>query len=335
MEQQQPARRVTLQQVADRAGVSIATASRALAGAVASRASAERVFTAVAELGYVPNEAARSLRVVRTMTIGVAFFSLRLPGALALLEGLSRVLDDAGYTLLIADTRGERSRFDLIFSRFLERRVDALLCVNPDGVGPVLERYREGGVPVVALISRGRGARSLPFIAPSLEPAASDALRQLQRLGHRRVAFWLPGGETGTFRAMSRLAKSIPLEVATLDPFAQGFSVRTALRSLQEQGTATAVLTNYPVALELLRACQENRIAVPRDLSIAAVSDEPDLLELMATPLSAIRVDMSAFGEAAGNMAVAWLAGRVPEHTTLVPVSKWMERATTGPPGAR
>ncbi len=70
-----PTRRVTLQHVADRAGVSIATASRALAGSVASAASAERVLAAATELGYIPNEAARSLRAARTMTIGVAFFT--------------------------------------------------------------------------------------------------------------------------------------------------------------------------------------------------------------------------------------------------------------------
>jgi LacI family transcriptional regulator len=171
--QRQTNRRATLQQVADRAGVSIATASRALSGAVASAESVERVRAAVSSLGYIANDAARSLRSDRTMTIGIAFFSLKLPGALEMLESLSRALDTRGYTLLIADTAGDESRFDVILERFLQRRVDALICVNPDAVGPVLDRYPESGVPAIALMSRGRGASLLPLLVPTLQPALS------------------------------------------------------------------------------------------------------------------------------------------------------------------
>ena len=211
-------RRATLQQVADRAGVSIATASRALSGSVASTISTQRVRNAVAELGYIPNEAARSLRSERTMTIGIAFFSLKLPGALDMLESLSHVFDRQGYTLLIADTGGRSTRFDVILERFLERRVDALLCVNPDGIGPILERYRSAGVPAAALISRGRGASWLPLLAPDMEPAATEAIARLEALGHRRVCAMLPGGEGVRFarfgggcmhRARSRSDQSV------------------------------------------------------------------------------------------------------------------------------
>jgi len=327
-------RRVTLQHVADRAGVSIATASRALAGAVASAASSERVLAAASELGYIPNESARSLRAERTMTIGVAFFSLKLPGGLDMLEGLSRAFDESGHTLLIADTGGNRSRFDTILSRFLERRVDALVCVNPDGVGPVLERYSEGGIPAVALISRGKGASGLPLISPSLEPAAGEVLRRLERLGHRRIALMLPGGEAGAFRSIWRLLRTTPLEATSIDPFAPAFSIRKAAESFREVSGPTAVLTTYPFALQLLRECRELRIAVPRGLSIAAINDEPMLSEMLETPLSAINVDMAAFGRAAGKLVLDWLAGTPPARTTLVPVSNWIDRATVGPPRA-
>src|SRR5580698_4212384 len=69
--------KVTLHQVAARAGVSIATASRALNGLAVSAPAQNRVRQAVAELGYVANEAARSLRSDRTLTMGLIFFDLR------------------------------------------------------------------------------------------------------------------------------------------------------------------------------------------------------------------------------------------------------------------
>ena len=103
-------RRATLREVAALAGVSIATASRAINGAVASPAAAARVLAAVTQLGYFPDRAARSLRKNRTMTIGVVFFSLKLPGALEMLAALSQKLEEREYTLLIADTGGRAPR---------------------------------------------------------------------------------------------------------------------------------------------------------------------------------------------------------------------------------
>jgi DNA-binding LacI/PurR family transcriptional regulator len=142
----------------------------------------------------------------------------------------------------------------------------------------------------------------------------------------------LPGGEAGAFRSVWRLVRTTPIEAVGIDPFAPGFSLKTAMERLRETGGPTAVLTTYPIALQLLRACREQHIAVPRALSIAAINDEPVLSEMLETPLSAIHVDMAAFGAAAGKMVLEWLAGTAPARTTLVPVSNWIDRATTGPP---
>jgi len=316
--------------VADRAGVSIATASRALNGAVASVESAERVRAAVSELGYIPNESARSLRNERTMTIGVAFFSLKLPGALDLLGGLSQALDEHGYTLLIADTDGHASRFEVILGRFLERRVDALLCVNPDRAGAVLNRYRDAGVPAIAVISRGRGANWLPLLAPDLEPATTEAILRLESLGHRRVCVLLPGGESGPFRAVwSRLRRST-LEVEAVNPFAVGFDPLRVVASFRSQGT-TAVISTYPVAFQVMRAARAEGLTVPTDLSIISVGDEPAHSAWLETPLSAVSVDLGALGQAAAAAAISWLKGTPPRRNELIPASTWVERSSTAP----
>jgi len=324
------ARRTTLRQVADRAGVSIATASRALNGLVASSESAERVRAAVSDLGYIPNEAARSLRSERTMTIGVAFFSLKLPGALDLLGGLSRILDEHGYTLLIAETDGHSSRFDVILERFLERRVDALLCVNPDGLGAVLSRYRDAGVPAIALISRGRGANSLPLLAPGLEPAATEAIVRLELLGHRRVCAILPGGERGPFRGVWDRLRRSKLQVEAVNPFSPGYDPHRVVSGFRSQGT-TAVISTYPVAFQVMRAGRIEGLSVPEDLSIVSVGDEPGQSTWLETPLSAISVDLSALGRAAAATAISWLKGTPPQRNELVPASTWVERSSTSP----
>lgn len=122
---------VTLREVARRAAVSTATVSRALNGLAVSPASKARVMEAVAELGYVPNEAARTLRAERTMTIGVVFIELANALGIDLLDALSELVEAAGYALLMSTARGDVGRFDVLMRRFLERRVDALFCVAP------------------------------------------------------------------------------------------------------------------------------------------------------------------------------------------------------------
>ena len=323
-------RRATLRQVAALAGVSIATASRAINGAVASPDAAARVSAAVDELGYFPDTAARSLRKNRTMTIGVVFFSLKLPGALERLAALSQKLGEHGYTLLIADSGGHTPGFDLILGRLLERRVDALLCVNPDGVGPVLDRYRDRDIPAVALISRGRGAKSLPLVAPSLEPAASQAVRSLELQGHRHVCAALPGGEAGPFRQIFRRFRDSSITVHRVNPFDPGFSAGGLVARLRQLG-CTAVISTYPVGLQLLRACREEGVRVPRDLSIAVVGEEEEYQDLLEAPLSAIHVDMAALGAAAAETVIDSLGGSVPPQHTLAPACTWIDRGTTGP----
>ncbi|HNM78719.1 MAG TPA: LacI family DNA-binding transcriptional regulator [Tepidiformaceae bacterium] len=328
-----PFRRPTLADVARGAGVSIATASRVLNGGVASPAARARVDAAADSLGYIPNAHAQSLRRERTMTIGVAFFSLKLPGALDMLESLSRQLDDSGYTLLIADTAGDVARFDRILARFLERRVDALICVNPHNIGPVLDRFLADGIPAAAVMSRGRGAAQLPLFGADLRPAVEAAVARLIELGHSRVSAVLPGGEAGPFRAVWKALRASGLAVDAVNPFSRDFSGAEVMAHASSRGGASAIISTYPVALELLRAARAANVAVPRDVSLLAVSDDPGVAELLETPLSAIEVDLGALGQAVADAMLTWLSGDPPARNTLVPVSSWVERATTGPAG--
>lgn len=324
-------RRPTLHHVAAAAGVSVATASRVLHGGVASPGARELVRDSAARLGYVANAHARSLRRERTMTIGVVFLSLKLPGALDMLESLSRHLDDAGYTLLIADTGVDVSRFDRILARFLERRVDALICVNPHRVGAVLERFLEDGIPSAALISRGQGAMGLPLFAADVQAAAEAAVGRLLELGHQRVLALLPGGERGPFRGTWNVLRSSLLAVDALNPWSREFNAAAIAEAVSRGNGPSAVVSSYPIALELLRSCRVAGVSIPRDLSLVVVSDDPGVAELLETPLSAIEVDLGALGAAVAAAMLAWLSGSPPARNTLLPVSSWVERLTTGP----
>ena len=118
--------------------------------------------------------------------------------------------------------------------------------------------------------------------------------------------------------------------VERVSPFDVGFSARALLARLRELG-CTAVVSTYPVGLQLLRACREEGLRVPSDLSVAVVGEEDEYQDLLEAPLSAIHVDMGALGAAAAETVIDWLGGTPPRRNTLVPVCTWIERSTTGP----
>src|SRR5262245_17261201 len=101
---------VTLRHVARRARVSVATASRALCGMKVRDGNAERILKAARELGYVHNEAARSLRNVRTMTIGMVFHALTSSVGIELLSSVSELFDARGYSVFVATAQGDAER---------------------------------------------------------------------------------------------------------------------------------------------------------------------------------------------------------------------------------
>ena len=319
--------KATLHDVAAHARVSIATVSRALNGLPVSEPNLARVQRAAAELGYVVNEAARGLRSDRTLTIGLIFPRLRAHAGLELLDALAGAVEDRGYTLLVATARGDGARYDLLMRRFLERRVDALVCVHPSGDGETLERYRAANVPVLALFSRPEAFRRVPLVAPSLAGAAERLAKRLAALGHARVALVARAERRGPIlavcSALKRTGVAIQRHAAGTDPR----EIAAALATRAD--AATAVVAYYRDAVQLMAACRELRLAVPEQLSVVSISDHTAESFPARRPLSALVVQPDPLGTTAGRAVLAWLDGTPPPGETRVEAGSWIERATT------
>src|SRR5262249_55438242 len=145
---------------------SVSTASRALAGFKVHKNNLGKVQKAAKDLGYVMNEAARALRNVKTQTVGLVFHELTGAFGIELLSSISSRFDAQGYCVFVATAQGENDRYDRLVHRFLERRVDALLCVHGAGTGLALDRFLSAGIPVAALITKHDGYERLPLFAP-------------------------------------------------------------------------------------------------------------------------------------------------------------------------
>jgi DNA-binding LacI/PurR family transcriptional regulator len=322
----------TLSDVAARAGVSISTASRALNGLKVSKANAEKVRQAATHLGYVANEGARSLRSVRTMTMGVIFLDLNNPLGLELLEALTAGIEQRGYNLYISTARGQEDRYDLLVHRFLERRVDALFCINASGDGAALDRFAAAGIPVAALFHASGGYARLPLIGPTIEAAAKATIERLQELGHHRIGVVRPTLRWGPIETLLRLARDAGLTVRIYEPPEGPLDGVICLSTLMgDEDSPTAILGPQTAVVSLLEAADALHIMVPRDLSLVAIRDRTQQMPTTRLPLSMIHLNPDRVGKVAADLMCDRLAGGALEGPVLVEMGAWIERATTGP----
>lgn len=324
--------KVTLHHVAARANVSIATVSRALNGLPVGPEKLARVKKAVDDLGYVVNEAARSLRVERTMTVGMLF--ARIGGSLEfdLLDSLAGLLGAKGYSLLVSTARGDAAQYDLLMRRFLERRVDALICVSPSGEPEALSRYIAAGVPVFAMGVRSGAFTNLPAMQPSVVTAGREALELLTSLGHRRLGF-LAATETlgGGLAALRTQAKSWGLEVQSpkLKDLDQ---IPAQLEAwMKAPDRPSVVFAPYREAVGLTLACEDLGVDIPRDLSIIAMMSQQNETLPARRPFTAITPHPERLSEAVCETLLTWWQGKAPPAEQRIETGVFTVRATTGP----
>src|SRR5271165_3314765 len=177
---------VTLKDVARRAGVHSATASRALnpeTRLLVSEETARRVLAAAAELGYRPNTVARSLRTRRSHTIGVLIPDLNNPLFPPIVRGLEDRLDADGYVALIGNTDGDDARERRLFEQMRARHVDGYVLATAHLRSPLLAEAAQAGLAVV-LMNRIAEDYSFPSVTVDNERGVRMAVSHLAALGH-------------------------------------------------------------------------------------------------------------------------------------------------------
>lgn len=174
--------------VAALAGVSKATASRALSGAgYVSHTTRARVQDAATRLGYVPSTSAVSLATGRTQNIGVVMPYLNRWFFAEVLEGIQQALLERGLDLTLYDAKPGSPGRARIFDDFLARkRFDGLIAVGLEPVDREIDQLTQIGRPIVSVVGSGD---QTSVIAVDDDLAARRATEHLIELGHRDIAF--------------------------------------------------------------------------------------------------------------------------------------------------
>jgi DNA-binding LacI/PurR family transcriptional regulator len=182
-----PSEEVSIADVAEKAGVSVATVSRVLNGHTNVRQpTREKVLAAVAESGYRINELARNLRTAESRLLLTMVPDFGNPFYAAIVRGIDSVARQNGYFMLLCDTGAdplrERSYFDLLRGR----RADGAICLDPAAVQKALAE-EASALPWVACCEFDPAA-GVPFVGIDNHAAAGDVVRYLIGRGHRKIA---------------------------------------------------------------------------------------------------------------------------------------------------
>lgn len=298
---------VSLKEVAAKAGVSVATASRALADHPRiSEATKERVRQAAEALGYTPSAIARSLVKQETRTLGVVTTSVTDPYAAELVRAVEDAAGAAGYTLLLL-TSHHIPRRELAAIRSLqERRVDGIVVISPRGVAHYHEVLEHVTVPVV-LVNNTLDHPRVHAVMADNRQGARLAVEYLLDLGYRRIAY--VGGPTAGRTAQERLHGYLEaLQAAGLEPdpdliFPGQGRAEDGRRALQAMLALSpppeAVLCyNDLTAFGVLAEAWALGVRVPDDLAVIGFDNVP-FSELTAPPLTTVAQPTDEMGHAA------------------------------------
>ncbi|MCB8883383.1 LacI family DNA-binding transcriptional regulator [Acidisoma cellulosilytica] len=326
MSQETPPRKpATVQDVAQAAGVSKATAARALGqyGAVSTSVRA-RVVAAAEALGYRPNEMARSMSTGRSGTIGVIVGDIENPYFGLAVRGISDGARALGFNVILANSAEDSAEERMTVEVLARKQIDGLI-VAPAAAGDVVH-LRDYARPLV-LMDRTVAALAVDTVVMDDASAAAEATSLLLDAGHRRIAYLtatkLAGAHTeidistvanriaGFARAMQAAGIGDPWAQVHfgVTPRGDGQGVIRALLARDDRPTAV-LASDSLIALEVLRATKALGLTIPGDLSLVSFHDA-DWTSAVTPAVTVLAQPAYALGQAAVGMLIERIEGLI------------------------
>jgi LacI family transcriptional regulator len=297
-----------------------------------------RVRAAVERLGFKPNAIAQSMRTKATHAIGFVIPDICNPIFATMVRSAEEILNQAGYSLMLADTDLNASREVEIIGVLAHRRIDALIMALSTERNPsLLAAIRPLEMPVVLL------NRELPANFDSVLIDDYGGVRlatdHLIQLGHRRISLITAGEEispgrqriAGFKKAMTKAG--LPADETLIrsgsfesDGYREAFSVLTGKRP------PTAIISGTQVLVGVLRALRQLERRIPDDISLISC-DDTHLAELSTPALTVLDRSLPEVGRMAARLVLQQLRSDGPrKHQSITLPTRLIRRNSCGPP---
>ncbi|MDR2975385.1 MAG: LacI family transcriptional regulator [Propionibacteriaceae bacterium] len=332
--------RITIRDIAERAGVSTGAVSYALNDKPGVSAQTRaRVRKIACDLGWEPNLAARSLSGSPVGAIGLVLARpARMLGAepfyMQFIAGIELTIARRGFTLMLHVVADQASEVEAYRKWTSQGRVDGVLLVDLHDDDPRIEAVKRLGLPAVAVSSCDQ-IEDIPVVWTDEKTSVDEVLRYLVALGHSRIArvsgikqLVHTGERDRAFAATAEALGVDPPQVRYTDfSGEEGAQATRALLTAPDRPTAI-VYGNDIMAVAGLGVVAEFGLRVPGDVSLVAWDDSA-LCQITQPPLSAMRRDIQALGAQAADMLVRAIDGEaVPNQQG--PMARLLPRGSTG-----
>jgi LacI family transcriptional regulator len=339
--------KVTLKDVAEKAGVHPSTVSRALdpeKGYLVRDETVARVRAVSEELGYQGDAVASGLRRGRTNTLGVVVADLGNPFIAPVVRGIENQLEGRGLMALIAETRDDHGRMSRVLNNLAARRVDAAIVTGARRGDERLIRRAQQQMPVV-LASRYLPGSGIPSIVHDDERGGQLAAEHLFQGGHRRIAQLCGPPDISSFSERASgfrnwlQERGIVVvemdETAERPVLAEGRRLMELLLEQHDQLPTAIFAHNDLMAFGALEALDSQGISCPEDVAIVGYNDTP-MTAFTNPPITTVRLPGYELGRMAADTAVMLIEdGRQPSTSISLPPVLVPRHSTLGwrPPG--
>lgn len=336
-------RRVTLKDVAQRAGVSYQTVSKILRGTISVTPEVRaRVQAAIEELGYHPDITARNLRTKSTRLIGYSW-QLDLPDHInpileQFLQSIVATAESYEYHIMLFPQRPDRNVVEAYQQLVRTGRVDGFILSSLNYDDPRIPVLQDMHVPFVAF-GRARSEEPFPYVDVDNRDGLRQATEHLLAQGHRRVAAiaWPENSRVGNDRLAGYVAA---MQTAGLDVdpdwicrgegvFTHGYEAARALLALPEARRPTAIVTMLDLlAIGAMRAVQEFGLRIGPDIAITGFDDTP-IIPYLKPSLTSVRQPAWEIGQVVVMILVALLEGKTLEQQQVLIPPKLIVRESS------
>ncbi len=301
-----------MEDIARLAGVSKATVSRVINNPEqVSPQLVSRVEQVLKETGYAPNLLARELVTKQTHLIGVVVPQIGIDTFAEMIEGITHVLNQNGYNLLLATSRDQPEEELRYFDVFRKKQVDGIIAFPT----LLLERHQtffaRSALPLV-LVSQLDPGGTVPSVLYDDFNGTRDMVEYLLALGHRRIAYLGVGQHNkvidqarreGYLAALSRYGVAPEERLMTQGDFSLQYGYRamqTVWQSAGEKPTAVFAATDR-LALAAIQYLREQGCSVPEDVSVAGL-DDMDIAATVHPSLTTVHYDYYNSGVQAAEL---------------------------------
>jgi len=308
---------ITLKMVAERAGVSVNTASRAINNkSDINEKTKKRVLKVAQELGYVQNATAVALRTKKTRTLGVVIADNRNPFYAEVLNGMEEAAREKNYHIILANTQRDYRKEEEAINLLLAKRVDGLLITPVQDRNDDIKKLIEANIPFVIV---GRDFENIEVDAVYNDEVKGGffATEYLIKKGHKRIAFingfLHKSPAQGRLEGYKKALKEhgIPLDdmmVSVGDIDVEDGYERTK-QMLEKNLDFTAIFAyNDMMAFGAMQAVKEKGLRIPEDIGLVGY-DDISFSSLISPSLSTIRLKKQELGAESVKLLLSRING--------------------------